>query len=38
MMPAGHWAGARYNPDMQYRYAALAVRCRVRIVRPCGVG
>lgn len=24
MMPAGHWAGARYNPDMQYRYAALA--------------
>lgn len=24
MMPAGHWVGARYNPDMQYRYAALA--------------
>lgn len=24
MMPAGHWAGARYNADMQYRYASLA--------------
>ena len=24
MMPVGHWADARYNPDMQYRFAALA--------------
>ena len=24
MMPVGHWADARYNSDMQYRFAALA--------------